>query len=206
MNSSFKNASFLASMFLLGISFSLQSCTAASTTQDLQSTNQDSNLITAQDSIELTKLVIQTYTWANTTEQKPDFEPTQTNPTDTVYSGLDLEKQKARLEQLEKSGFFTKEFLESYTQVATKMNEKIKNGSDTWLVGDMSPFANDVDMWCNCQDISDNYWENITLSKFEKQGEEMAFISTLEGGLTYKMRAKKENQVWKISYLQGFDM
>lgn len=193
--------------FIIGLfsSLILQSCNT-STTENSQQTNSDSNQITAQDSTELTKLVRQTYTWVNTTEQKPDFEPTQTNPTDTIYSGLDLEKQKARLEQLEKSGFFAKEFLESYTQVATKMNEKIKSGSDIWLVGDMSPFANDVDMWCNCQDILEKYWKKITLSKFEKQGEETAFVCTLEEGFTYKIRAKKENESWKISYLEGFDI
>ncbi len=192
---------------LIGLfsSLILQSCTQ-STSENSEQTNQDSNQISTQDSTELTKLVRQTYTWANTTEQKPDFEPTQTNPTDTVYSGLDLEKQKARIEQLEKSGFFTKEFIENYTKVANQMNEKIKSGSDIWLVGDMSPFANDADVWCNCQDILEKYWEKMTLSKFEKQGEERAFVSTLEEGFTYKMRAKKENNVWKISYLEGFDI
>jgi len=193
--------------FIIGLfsSLILQSCNK-STSENSQQTNQDSNQITAQDSTELTKIVRQTYTWVETTEQKADFEPTQEKPTDTIYSGLDLTIQKARIEQLEKSGFFANQFIENYKQIATKTDEKLKNGSAVWAVGDLPPFVGSgINAWCNCQDYPEKYWEKITLSKFEKQSGETAFVWTLDNGFIYKVRAKKENEVWKISYLEGFD-
>jgi hypothetical protein len=203
MKSSTKNANFLSFVVLMLISFSLESCTKSTT----ETTEQNSNQITAQDSTELTNLVRKTYTWVETADPAVGgFDPLQKNPTDTIYSGIDLQKQKTYTEQLEKSGFFTKEFLENYQNIATKMDEKLKDGSAVWMVGDLPPFAGGgVNAWCNCQDILEKYWEKITLSKFEKQGEEMAVVCILDEGFTYKMRAKKENEIWKISYLEGFD-
>ncbi len=203
MKSITKNASSLFFIAVLCISFSLQSCTSSTNTETTQQTNQ----ISAQDSTELTNLIRKTYTWVeNSDPTVGDFEPIQTNPTDTIYSGMDMQAQKKSTEQLEKSGFFAKEFLENYQNLASKMNEKMKDGSAVWVIGDLPPFVGSgVNAWCNCQDYPEKYWEKLLLSKFEKQGEETAFVWTLDNGFIYKIRAKKENNIWKISYLEGFD-
>ncbi|WP_338815121.1 hypothetical protein V9L05_08420 [Bernardetia sp. Wsw4-3y2] len=117
-----------------------------------------------------------------------------------------MEAQKNSIKRLEKSGFFAKEFLENYEKLSATMDEKLKNESAVWQVGDLSPFIDSgVNALCNCQDYPEKYWEKLLLSKFEKQGEETAFIWTLDNGFIYKVRAKKENEIWKISYLEGFD-
>jgi hypothetical protein len=202
MKSISKNTFFLSFVLILLLGFSLVSCTK-STTESSQQTNQ----ITAQDSTELTILVRQTYTWVETTDSAvAGFEPIQKKPTDTLYSGIDMEAQKNSIEKLGKTGFFAKEFLENYQHIASKMDEKLKNGSAVWEVGYLPPFVSSgINEWCNCQDVPEKYWEKIVLSKFEKQGEETSFVWTLDNGFVYKVRAKKENEVWKISYLEGFD-
>jgi hypothetical protein len=204
MKSTFKNVSFLSFVVIILLSFSLVSCKeSTSSTENTQQINQ----ITTQDSTELTNLVLKTYMWVETSDLVVgDFEPLQNNPTDTIYSGIDLQAQKVSTEQLEKSGFFAKEFVENYQNIATKMDKKLKNGSAVWEVGYLPPFVGSgVNAWCNSQDYPEKYWEKLRLSKFEKQGEETSFVWNLDNGFTYKVRAKKENEVWKISYLEGFD-
>jgi hypothetical protein len=89
--------------------------------------------------------------------------------------------------------------------------KKIKSKEIQWLEGDMPPYAG-ADPWCNCQDIPyDDPWDKIEI-KFQSIDKENATLTWTWGNsdwskdFNYKVKAKKTDGVWKISYLQGFDI
>jgi len=161
--------------------------------------------ISTQDSLALTNLVRQVYTWYETIPRRADFEPTVKGATDTVYSGIDWNKHNTLRDSLQKSNFFSKEFIEHYQRIAVYMDDEMRSGKTTWLTNDLSPFGNDANPWCNCQDYPDDYWKRLTIRDIKAAGDSAAFSWTWGDDLRYRVKAKKENGNWKISYLQGFD-
>ncbi|HQR00689.1 MAG TPA: DUF3828 domain-containing protein, partial [Ferruginibacter sp.] len=81
----------------------------------------------------------------------------------------------------------------------------MRSGKTTWLTNDLSPFGNDANPWCNCQDYPDDYWKRLTIRDIKAVGDSAVFSWTWGDDLRYRVKAKKENGNWKISYLQGFD-
>ena len=98
------------------------------------------------------------------------------------------------------------DFLDNYNRIALTIDQELKSKSIEWLIGELPPFGNDANPWCNCQDYAtERYWEIITLQNIQSDGNSAAFDWTWGDGCRYKVRAKKEHETWKIDYLQGFD-
>ncbi|MBN8700089.1 MAG: DUF3828 domain-containing protein [Chitinophagales bacterium] len=161
--------------------------------------------ISTQDSLALTNLVRQAYTWHQTAGDRPDFEPALNKPGDTAYAGIDWNKHNALRDAIQKSQFFSKDFIDHYQRIAVYMHDEMRSGKTTWLTNDLSPFGNDANPWCNCQDYPDDYWKRLTIRDIKAAGDSAAFSWTWGDDLRYRVKAKKENGNWKISYLQGFD-
>ncbi|HTI57406.1 hypothetical protein [Mucilaginibacter sp.] len=159
------------------------------------------------DSIQLTKLVRAMYKWHETdTTRAGGFSPVKKNPRDTFYSGIDLNANNNAVTKLQATGLFANDFLDDYRKIAERMDKELHDGSSSWAEGELPSFEDDVDEWCNCQDYPDNYWEKLTLTNIRLNKSEATFKWTWGDGFYYKTKAKKENNVWKISYLEGFDM
>lgn len=163
------------------------------------------------------QLIRRVIKWADE-ESSLIYLPTLEEDTTGFHSGLDLNKHKRNLKELEAANFFAKEFLDNYDKIYLTIDKKLKDKELEWSVGETPPFGEDADPWCWCQDTpydNPNPKELIeieVISLDKKKGE----LHWKWGGLgpdifqgwrdfRYKFRVVKENGEWKIAYLQGFD-
>jgi hypothetical protein len=172
----------------------------------------DSNIVSSatpketysKDSIELTEFVRQMYKWKETHNSWNDFYP-KSDSRDSAYIGIDWNTQAKREKQLEETNFFSNEFLKNYHNIAKAIDERLKNGTWSWLAGELPPFGNDANPWCNCQEYPDRYWTTLTISRLKRSNNDISFVWTFDNTHYYKAIATRLNNMWKIKYLQGFD-
>ena len=142
--------------------------------------------------------------------------PATRDSRDTVYM-FDLQKHQQNLEELKRTDMFSKEFIENYNQIILTLDGKLRGGeSDEWAAGYLPPFsfANDHSPWCNCQDNLD--WDKVEIK--------IRTLTNTDGELVwgwvnlgqdyhpswkefeYRFKVVKENNRWRIAYLEGFDL
>ena len=164
-----------------------------------------------KDKDEIQKLIRQALTWANS-KNTIDLLPVIS---DSIYIGFDSKILNMNLKKLEETKLFAKEFIDNYNQIILTLDKNIKGKVyDDWFVGDLPTFgfANDVNPWCDCQEIPDdkpNPWDlvEITVVNLDQDKGELTWTwgkSDWED-LMYKFRVVKEDGKWKISYMEGFD-
>jgi len=171
---------------------------------------------TADDKEEIENLVRQVYKWHEA--QKPSNNDMVTDGKDSIYIGFNLDQLKLDLNELKETNLFAGEFIDNYNKIYLTINKKLKNKEFEWLVGDLPPFGNGANPWCNCQDVpydKPNPWdlievEIITLQSDKgelnwKWGKPELNEATGWKEFTYRFRVTKVNGKWKIAYLQGFD-
>lgn len=159
----------------------------------------------ADDSIKLTKLVRDLYKWHQKPMKHDGFKPLKNNPADTLAGSIDLKENAEAINELKVTGFFTDEFLDNYHNLAVRMDKELRDGTSLWPDGELPTFFEDADEWCNCQDNPDNYWETLTLTDLKFDKDLATFKWTWGDNFFYKVHTKKEGEVWKISYLEGWD-
>lgn len=161
--------------------------------------------IRQQDQEDLLKLTRNLYNWHETKSSMHDFEPINDDK-DSAYIGLDLVQHKKRLTELKQTGFFASEFIDNYNNIAFSIDADLKKKKMEWLIGELPPFGNGANPWCNCQDNPENYWKTLTI-KYFVFGDNMAtYYWTWGNDFEYKVIAIKADGEWKISYLEGFDV
>ena len=174
--------------------------------------NEDSTELT-REKVEVQNLIRQVLNWSYS-QKDIDLLPMLTDNNDSVYIGFDLKKHKANLDKLRETIFFSSEFIENYNQIILTLDKKLRNKEfEEWRVGELPTFifANDVDPCCLCQDIpfdSPNPWDSVEVKviKLDKvQGELTWRNSGWSEKAGYKFRVSKENEIWKIAYMEGFD-
>ena len=172
-----------------------------------------SNSKLPSDKEQIINLVKQAYKWHDTDKAENDIVPIN-DINDSIVIGIDLEKQKLRLDELRKTNLFTEDYINNNYKIAQIIDTKVRNKEFNceWLVGDIPPFSNNTDPWCNCQDYPyDNPWDKIEIT-FENLDKENATLTWTWGysewskGFKYLVKVKKINNTWKISYLQGYDL
>lgn len=117
----------------------------------------------------LQALLQQIYKWHETKSSNNDFNPIA-DSRDSIYIGLNLKEHTQRIKELKETGFFSKNFLENYDKIGLKIDNGLKNGKLKWAVGELPPFGNDANPWCNCQDNPENYWETLSIRKIKTEG------------------------------------
>lgn len=169
-------------------------------------------VIDKTDSVSITTLIRELFKWHQNEANQLDFPYKTDSPTDSVYSGIDWKSFNERKKVLEKTEFFSTEFLINYQNVASRMDSAIKQ-SDPSLrnVEDVPSFEPEADHWCDCQDSPDTYWNILTVCDLKIDRDNVSFNWTWGDNSGFvpdksKAMAKKENGKWKISYLQGFDI
>lgn len=161
----------------------------------------------ASDKQQIEALMSKAYEWIETKSTKVDFDVVENKKGDK-YVGLNLKAHNKRLEELKKSNFFAQQFLDNYNKIALKIGDNLKTNKMEWLVGDLPPYGNDSNMWCNCQDSPEEYWKTMKLNNLKIDHNKATFNwiwTTWKDGSKYNVRAVKENGIWKIAYLEGFD-
>lgn len=168
-------------------------------TKDTTTTNSKS------DSADLKALIVKLLKW-HETDTQPDFEPLLKNPKDTIYEGIDWQALKIRVADLKKTSLFTKSFLDNYLDIAFILNKELKQNKTKYIVGELPPFGNDANEWCNCQDYPSNIWKRLKIVGLKINGNSATFKWTWGDGFFYSVKAKKENNIWKISELERFNI
>lgn len=165
----------------------------------------------ASDDEQVKSLVVRFYKWKDENLDDGDFVPLSNDISNKYIGGIDVDKHASRLDRLRKSGFFTEDFLASYDSIAKAIDKKLKSGEFEWQVGDMPPFGNGANPWCDCQDYpSDTPWDSIVVT-INSIDDKTASLSWTWGNaewaekFSYNVRAAKVDGSWRISYLQGFD-
>lgn len=166
------------------------------------------NVTTDEEQIE--SLVKQLYKWQESKTSIIGFVPIP-DKNDSIYVGMDLKELKKGIKVLRESNFFSNEFLDNYNRIVLTIDKKLKNKDFEWIVGELPPFGNDANAWCNCQDYPyDNPWDNMKF-EFISINNENAVLTWTWGNsewskdFNYKVKVIKIGGKWKISYLQGFD-
>lgn len=170
----------------------------------------------ANDKEQIQNLIRQVYKWHEA--QKPSNNDMITDSKDSIYLGFNLDQLRLDIEELKATNLFAEEFIDNYNKIYTTLDKKLKNKEIEWLVGDLPPFGSDADPWCNCQDVpydKPNPWDLIEIEIIKLDGEKGELIwkwgkLELNGAkdwkeFGYKFRVVKENNKWKISYLEGFN-
>lgn len=179
------------------------------------SVTEEKSSTAADDKEQIQNLIRQVLNWSDS-KNTIDLLPVLTDSKDNVYIGFDLDKHKQNLDKLQQTDFFATEFIENYNQIILTLDQGLRNGNyDQWLVGYLPTFifANDHSPWCNCQDNDD--WNKVEI-RVIKSADNEAELEWIWGNLSadthsswkefaYKFRVVKENDKWKVAYLQGFD-
>ncbi|PWB24735.1 hypothetical protein [Flavobacterium sp. HTF] len=159
------------------------------------------------DKQQLETLLLKTYEWVETKNSNNDFNPVANKKGDK-YIGLNLKEHNKRLEELKKTNFFSQQFLDNYNKIALKIDANLKNKKIEWFVGDLPPFGNDANAWCDCQDNPEEYWKTLKINNLKIENDKASFSWTWtkwKDDSKYAVKAVKENGIWKIAYLEGFD-
>jgi hypothetical protein len=198
------------------IAFSVMAC---STGEQKDKATTESKSSVSEDSKEQIQNLMRNALFWTDTNKTVDLLPTIADAKDSLYIGFDLKQHKQNMEKLKASHFFAKEFIDNFNQIIETLDQKLRNKEiEPWLVGDLPSFrfANDVNPWCECQDIpydQPNPWNLIEIEMSDiPKGEGIWKWGKLEGNtdtswknFAYKFRVVKEEEQWKIAYLQGFD-
>jgi len=170
------------------------------------STTEENNSTEEKEQIQ--NLIRQVFTWADS-KNGISLVPVLKDSKDSIFIGVDLEEHKQNLKKLHQTNFFATEFIENYNKLILTLDNGLRNEKyEQWLVGDLPTFsfANGWNPWCcaqsNCLDES----FQIEIIKLDNNSGELKYKRDKDSSwIDFVFRIKKENGIWKISYLQGFD-
>lgn len=205
-------------LLILIIGMTLIGCNQKSQEGNL-SKNQLKNIETFDksddDKDDIQNLIRNVLNWADS-KDNIELLPIASDSANIIYTSFDLEKHKQNLDILKSTDFFTTEFIDNYNQIILAINKGLLNGEyERWLVGDLPtfPFANGASPWCMCQDNLD--WNTVEVKAIaldDDEGELEWYWGNISADtdpswkeFRYKFNVKKENNIWQISYMEGFD-
>lgn len=122
-----------------------------------------------QDSIALLQLTKNLYQWTQTDDNDDYFRPLMKEKSDTIYVGLDMKLHQQKLEEIRSSGLFSETFISSYNKIAITIDAKMKDGALQWKTGELPPFGNGANLWCNCQDVPDNFLSKLYIMHLQDE-------------------------------------
>ena len=173
------------------------------------------------DKSEIRSLIRHVLAWA-ASENSIELLPVITDARDSIYTGFSAERLGMNSEKLRATGLFDAEFVENYNRIMATLEEKIDFGEfELWLVGDLPPFnfSGDVNPWCLCQDVpydNPDPWKSVEIEMIALSDTAGKFVWKWGGrelnkapvwkDFRYGFRVAKENDTWRIAWLEGFDV
>ncbi|HUH50948.1 MAG TPA: hypothetical protein VLZ11_02495 [Flavobacterium sp.] len=185
--------------------FLLMSCNESKQETTEVSDDLNSAIDLEKEGDEIKELMKNLYKWHEQISSNADFTPLLEHKSDALYIGLDIDALKQRIEELNKAGYFSQEFLDNYHQIGKTIDNRMRDKTLVWEVGGYPPFGNGANPWCNCQDVVNNYWDILEIENLAIVSGIASFQWTWGGDFSYKAKAIKENDQWRIYYLEGFD-
>ncbi|WP_316632909.1 hypothetical protein [uncultured Flavobacterium sp.] len=169
--------------------------------------NVNTSIYFTSDKQQLETLMRKAYEWIETKKTQNDFDVIANKKGDK-YVGLNLKAHNKIVEELKKSNFFAQQFIDNYNKIGLKIGDNLKTNKMEYFVGELPPYGNDSDPWCDCQDNPEVFWKTMQVNNLKVENNKATFYWTwTEWKETpkYKVTAVKENGIWKIAYLNGFD-
>jgi hypothetical protein len=190
----------------------LFSCTQTSTNTSSDKVKQDSAIVnpavatsSQTDSVSLLQFTKRLYEWNQRHNNDDYFSPFQYAKSDTIYARLNMEWHKQKLNELKRSALFTEKFIANYDKIAVTINAKMKDGTLEWKVGELPPFGNGSNPWCNCQDVPDDFLSKLYITHLKVENDGVSYNWSWGDGQEYSIKAIKENNEWKVVKMEGFD-
>src|ERR1041385_2298962 len=106
--------------------------------------------------------------------------------------------------ELEKTDLFAKDFLDNYQNIALHLDKELKQNKTKYFVGDLPPYGDETNEWCNCQDYLGNIWKHLKIVDLKINDNSATFKWTWGDNFFYSVKTRKENNVWKITELETF--
>jgi hypothetical protein len=192
---------------ILGLTFHCFS-NHAKTEQSKNQTGKLDTLELSKSKKEIQQLIRQVILWS---DSKESIELLTTIPdaNGRVYIGFDMDQHTENLIRLKETKFFANEFVENYNRIILTLDRKIRNKEfEEWLVSDLPPFhfVNDVSPWCICQGFSPEDFDDVEIVNITSKSGKLIWKWKKGSSWTdFKFRVKKEDNKWRISYMEGFD-
>lgn len=155
-----------------------------------------------KDSIPILTLVRNMYQWKFTEQGGDDF-PVIENQVTHQYDQLDSVRFSARIKELEATWYFSTGFMQHFSQLGNRLNTELRNKQLSWPVGELAPFGNGANYWCDCQDYPDNFWKTLTIQHIVPTDNHINLDVMIAEGSIYRLQVIREKDEWKIDAMQG---
>ncbi|MDB5274024.1 MAG: hypothetical protein JWO58_2391 [Chitinophagaceae bacterium] len=157
------------------------------------------------DKANIAQLLREVYNWYETKEYNQAY--FDLHEKDSIYTGIDTLALTKKINRWKALNYFAPAFFEEYRSLAQKVDQELKK--DKYMLGDIPPYA-DADLWCNCQDFPNEYWNSLIIKDLVIKDNNASLYWTwsskeYESGFKYHVKLQKENGQWKVSYLEGLD-
>ena len=150
------------------------------------------------DSVSLRKQIITIYKWYIENEK------INHNYLLTESYGIDTVKLDDVIREMQKTDFFSKEFLTNYKQIGQRTNQMLKLDSTLRMVGIAFPFQ-DFDTWYGGQ-VGPPNLDDLTIFNLSINNDQALFKWTTTNWDSLDVRFRKENNKWKLSFLELMDL
>lgn len=172
-----------------------------------QTNTTNTSIYFASDKQQIETLIRKTYEWIETKKTQSDFDVIENKKGDK-YVALNTKTHNKIVAELKNSNFFAQQFIDNYNKIGLKIGENLKTNKIKYFVGELPPYGNDSNPWCDCQDNPESYWKTLKVNDLKIQNNKATFYWTWtewKDSPKYKVTAVKENGIWKIAALDGFD-
>jgi len=150
------------------------------------------------DSVSLRRQIITIYKWYIENEK------INHNYLLTESYGIDTVKLDDVIRQMQKTDFFSEEFLTNYKQIGQRTNQMLKRDSTLRMVGIAFPFQ-DSDTWYSGQ-VGPPNLDDLTIFNLSINNDQALFKWTTTNWDSLDVRFRKENNKWKLSFLELMDL
>lgn len=160
-----------------------------------------------EDSVQIVGLLQQVYEWHhNHQNEQPDF---PIIVADTIQNDINFEAHNKTFVAIQQSNFFSKTFLKNYQNIAEQLHLKLSTANPKYL-NEINFAYQDQDPWTNSQEVVDNYWKQLLISDLVIDNTQASLCWKIQNENLntnkYTVKLEKVNGVWKVAYLQGFDL
>ncbi len=159
------------------------------------------------DSTEIINLLKKVYEWHNKNQSKLiDFDVIVK---DSFQTGINYDSFNKTFAAIKKTNFFSTSFINNYKKIADYINFKLTNANPKYP-NEINFAYQDEDTWTHFQDDAGQYWKTFKISNLALLTDKASLKWCIKNGICksnkYVVKFEKENGMWKLSYLEGFDL
>lgn len=161
--------------------------------------------------VPLTSLVHRMYAWRYS-ESWEDFPFEENDSSAVIFEGIDWNRYKQTSSYLREQEYFSDHFFNNHLRIAQALDSSIRSADITWrnLEDGIPIWAAEADIWCNCQDFPDEFWNSIKILDLNVAQDSAWFtwswdIEPMKDSHRYRMTAIKSGSEWRISTMEGYE-